>query len=125
VLPSKAKHKSPSPELQRLLRAAYDYYQKLDDRAANAEARLDFVFHMTDWIADLERLAALYARPEEFDKHTASGVVFDFLIHALGHLLAASRLLLNQVSDPFAAMEDQPSSPLTPAPRPRRRAPSP
>jgi hypothetical protein len=90
-----------------MLRKAYDTYQKLDDPAANGEARRDFVFHMTDWISDLERLAALYNRPTAYNKDDASDAVFGFLIHALPHLMAARRLLLDEVSDPFGALQNK------------------
>ena len=99
---SKGERQRPSPELQKLLRAAYDLYQKLDDPAANAAARRDFVFHMTDWIQDLERLSALYGRPDEFDRATAGETVFGFLIHALPHLMEAGRLLEGRpIRNPF------------------------
>jgi hypothetical protein len=103
--PSKRKEATPRQQLQRVLRTAYNTYQRLDDPAANLEARHDFVFHMTDWAYDLERLASLYARPEAFDKDEAGDRVFRFLIHALPHLLAAGRLLLGKVSDPFGDQE--------------------
>ena len=38
----KAALKSPGRDLQRLLRAVYDRYQKLEDPIANAAARHDF-----------------------------------------------------------------------------------
>src|SRR6266542_5232036 len=87
--PLKNEQPHPGPDLERLLRAVYDRYQKLDDPAANAEARRDFVFHMTDWSHNLEELAVLYANPEKFDKAAAGQAVFSFLIHAIPHLKAA------------------------------------
>ena len=105
--PLKGNFKFPSPELQRVLKDVYNRYQKLDDPETNRTARRDFVFHMTDWIEDLEQLAALYDHPAKFDKATAGDVVFGFLIHALGHLLAASRLLQDSVCDPFGALESK------------------
>ena len=99
---SKAEVKSPSRDLQRLLRTVYDRYQKLDDPAANAAARHDFVFHMTDWISDLERLAALYGCPGKFGRASAGDAVYGFLIHALPHLMEAGRLLEgHEVVNPF------------------------
>ncbi len=106
---SKGEYRTPSSELEGLLRSAYNQYRKLDDRAANAMARRDFVFHMTDWIRDLERLAALYARPDEFDKATAGDVVFAFLIHAVPHLMEAGRLLEGRpIRNPFVDSHDKP-----------------
>ena len=80
-------------ELSRLLATIYNRFQKLDDPAANAMARRDFVFHMTDWIDDLDELARLYGNPGSFDKKAAGQVVYSFLIHALPHLMAAGVLL--------------------------------
>src|SRR5207253_1309986 len=97
--------KYPSAELKRLLAAIYNRFQKLDDPAANVIARRDFVFHMTDWIDDLEGLAALYDNPGRFDKKAAGQAVYGFLIHALPHLMAAGRLLDGKLSDPFLALE--------------------
>jgi hypothetical protein len=93
----------PSPEIERLMVAVYNQYQKLDDGSENAAARADFVFHMTDWEEDLERLATLFKNPEKVDKNTAGDIVFGFLTHALPHLMAAGRLLLGKLPDTFAA----------------------
>lgn len=101
----KGEIKQPSPKLKRLLASVYNRYQKLDDPVANATARRDFVFHMSDWIDDLERLAALYADPESHDKKAAGDVVYGFLIHALAHLMAAGHILEGKLSDPFGVLE--------------------
>src|SRR5262249_46575995 len=103
--PSAGTFPTPSPELVRVLKAAYNNFQRLDDKTANAEARQDFVFHMTDWLDDLDELKALYEDPARFDKKTADQIVFSFLIHALPHLMAAGRILLGKVTDPFVEME--------------------
>jgi hypothetical protein len=62
----------------------------------------DFVFHMTDWEDDLRLLAALYAAPDEYDADAWRRGVGGFLLHAVGHLLAAARLN-GSVPDPFGA----------------------
>jgi hypothetical protein len=94
-------------QLERLLTAAYTLYQRLEDPAADVKSRQSFVFHMTDWREDLERLATLYRDPGQFDREAAGAIVFEFLIHALPHLLAAGRLLLGEVRDPFAELENK------------------
>ena len=108
-LVSKEESRFPGPELQRLLRTVYDRYQRIDNPEANAAARRDFIFHMTDWIRDLERLAALYACPAEFDKAEAGDAVYGFLIHALPHLMEAGRLLEgHEIRNPFVDIASKP-----------------
>jgi len=91
----------PSKELERLLASVYRRYQRLDDRAADVQARQDFIFHMTDWLDDLDRLKVIYDNPERFDRTEAGREIFGFLIHVIPHLKAAGRLLLDEISDPF------------------------
>lgn len=86
---------STHPQLERLLTAVYNQYQKLDDAVANKKCRRDFVFHMTDWSEDLQRLANLYQHPEEFDRESAGDVVVGFLYHVIPHLREAGRLMLD------------------------------
>jgi hypothetical protein len=82
-------------KLRRLLDAIYPELQSLDDRAADTKCRWDFVFHMTDWIADLQQLAKLYEHPGEFSRKEAEDVVMGFLYHATAHIMEAARLLLD------------------------------
>lgn len=96
---------APSPELQRLLAAAYHRYQKLDDPAADAAACRDFVFHMTDWIDDLEQLAKVYASPGKQERKSAERIVYQFLNHAVSHLMAAGVLIDGKLSDPFGVVK--------------------
>jgi hypothetical protein len=104
---SKANITYPTRELKRVLRSVYNRFRRLDDPAANAEARDDFVFHLTDWIDDLERLAALFAHPEHVDKKIAAEIVYAFLIHALPHLMEAGRLLEGkEIRNPFLSLSD-------------------
>ena len=89
-------------ELKRILAKVYDAYQKLQDPVLNRECRRDFVFHMTDWLADLRRLSELYDHPQAVKKQEADQIVFEFLIHAVPHLMAAGRLLLgHDIEHPF------------------------
>lgn len=72
----------------------------MTDPKEHGRQRDDFVFHMTDWALDLERLARLYKKPQ--DNATATELVVTFLSHATPHLSAAGRLLLDGVPDTFA-----------------------
>jgi hypothetical protein len=99
---SKVSPRTPSKKLQQALAKVYEAFQGKGDAAH----RRDFVFHMTDWLGDLERMAALYHSPENFDQDTADAIVFGFLNHALHHLMASSRLLLGEVRDIFREQEE-------------------
>ena len=81
-------------------------YQRYDDPEKNKPARRDFAFHMSDWERDLEGLAALYRHPDKYDMKSAGQVVFGFVIHAVPHLVEASRLLLGEFRDTFAEMKE-------------------
>ena len=65
----------------------------------------EFVFHMTDWVGDLEKLADLFNRPDQQDEESASTLVIGFLYHVIPHLNAAGRLLLDEIEDPFSKPE--------------------
>ena len=89
--PSTAKAADQHRRLKKLLGAVYDRFNSAGTNAS----RHSFVFHMTDWVGDLEALAALYAEPQAYTKAQASDVVAGFLYHALWHVRAAARLLLS------------------------------
>jgi len=72
---------------------------ELDDYA---QRRRDFIFHMADWKSEVQRLADLYKNPEGHDESAASDFLIGFLYHAIPHLNAAGRLLLDEVLDPFS-----------------------
>jgi hypothetical protein len=55
--------------------------------------KLDFVFHMTDWIDDLQELADLYKKPESKSSREVFDVVYGFLSHAMSHIHAAAKLI--------------------------------
>jgi hypothetical protein len=118
----------PSKKLQKLLASVYDQFQHLDDRAVNAQVRQDFIFHMTDWLADLDQLKAIYDHPEQFDRREAGQDIASFLYHATAHLMEAARLLLDY--EP-GYLFDSPKSRTTkqeaikPGRRSRSQAPSP
>ena len=102
-----------------MLAKVYDRYQHLDDPVANENARLDFVFHMTDWLMDLEDIAKIYKNPENCSPKEAGRIVYGFLIHAVPHLIAAARLI-GEFHDTFADMEKEscPVTPVSPQPYP-------
>jgi hypothetical protein len=60
----------------------------------------DFVFHMTDWLHDMEGLQRLYRELNDSSTDAAEFVI-GFLCHVIPHLNAAGRLLLGEISDPF------------------------
>lgn len=124
-LPSTTSVGLSHPLLKKLLAAIYDRYQKLDAPAANKACRHDFVFHMTDWAADLRRLAALYANPQQFDRATAGDIVAGFLLHALPHLMEAGRLLLDYEPDYIFESPKPKGTRLKPGSKSRRPGPSP
>jgi hypothetical protein len=116
----------PSKELQKLLGSIYHQFQKLDDPKANARAKQDFIFHMTDWLADLRRLTAIYEHPEKVDRQSAGYDIAGFLYHVIPHLKAAGRILLDTIPDAFDnADNDAPVDRLTRGRPPQRRTPSP
>jgi len=121
----------PSPELQKVLGKVYDAYQKVDDATVNAACRQDFVFHMTDWLNDLQRLSRLYGDPKDTKREEAEDTVFGFLIHAVPHLMAAGHLLQGaEVTHPFELPIEKPAEKpgritRTRVPSRQRRSPSP
>lgn len=64
--------------------------------------RGDFVFHMMDWLDDLEDLHALF-RSQDAAKEEAAELIVGFLYHVIPHLTEAGRLLLGGVPNPFSA----------------------
>ena len=78
-----------------------------EDERANLPAgdyerlRLDFIFHMTDWLDDLRRLNRIVEAPGsqslEDSRHDLAG----FLYHVIPHLRAAGRILVGSGPDPF------------------------
>jgi len=98
-------------DLKELLGKVFDDRQgDLKDELEPAEydqRRYDFVFHMTDWLNDLDGLSRLYASPKTQDVDEATLFVIGFLYHVIPHLTAAGRLLLGDVRDTFAKADRQ------------------
>jgi len=83
-----------------MLRRIFDEFQPDGPSMTRHTRREEFVFHMTDWTTDLRRLTKLYASPSD-DSSSAGTTVASFLYHAIPHLNAAGRLLLDSVPDAF------------------------
>ncbi len=64
--------------------------------------RHDIVFHMTDWLDDLEQWSAFCQAPDRYEAEAVEKLLTGFLVHVPNHLAAASKLMLNiPVSDIF------------------------
>jgi hypothetical protein len=87
--------------IEETLAAIYDDFYDHDATPAAQKRKRDFVFHMTDWVDDLERLAALYRIPGDVHTDDAREIVMGFLFHAIPHLRAAGRLLVQEIPDAF------------------------
>ena len=97
--------------LEELLGHTFDAFRDAEDEADHAKKKAEFIFHMSDWISDLETLAALYRDPNMMDRKAARQFIFGYLVHLIPHLDAAGRLMLNEIPDPFAPAEAEPAEP--------------
>lgn len=93
--------------LKKLLGQVFDAAREglredLDD-ATYQERRREFIFHMSDWLSDLESVRTLFKRPGKADPDEACTLLIGFLYHVVPHLNAAGRLLLDEIRDPFTA----------------------
>jgi hypothetical protein len=93
--------------LEKLLSDTFENYRDVENPEVFAQDKAEFVFHMTDWIEDLEKLAALYKNPKLLSSESAHDAIFGFLVHAVPHLNAAGRLMLGEISDPFAPAKQE------------------
>jgi len=82
-------------KLEKLLGASYDAFNS----NGKPVCRRNFIFHMTDWIDDLNQLMKLYQHPEKFDKKSAKQVIAEFLYHVPWHIRAAARLMLGHTPE--------------------------
>lgn len=62
----------------------------------------DFVFHMTDWVDNLEELQRLFANPGLLSLDQSTSALIGFLTHVIPHLNTAGDLLLDHVPNCFA-----------------------
>lgn len=88
----------PGPKLTSRLSKVFDRCSQ----QRNKTARLDFVFHMTDWLEDLYALTAAFKRPDRRSQKQFDDVVIGFVIHVIAHLRAAGRLVFDYDPDTFA-----------------------
>jgi hypothetical protein len=86
-------------KIEELLRGVFSELHEHNE-PEYAKKRDDFVFHMTDWLDDLDDLRAIY-NAEETTKEVAARFIVSFIYHVAPHLNAAGRLLLDEVPDPF------------------------
>jgi hypothetical protein len=98
---------TPDSKLGRLLAAIFDDFRSHKSKSYRRR-QLDFIFHMTDWSDDLERLAELFKHPNKYDRETAGLFICGFLYHVIPHLNAAGRLLLDEIPDAFKETANQP-----------------
>ena len=101
-----------SPELLRLLERVFDENADGDetDTAELSQRRFDFVFHMTDWLADLRRLNEIVSSPGPEDAAALSSELFGILIHVIPHLRAAFRAWQGfEATDPFVEPATHPA----------------
>ena len=92
---SNSRPSSSRRKLEKLLGSAYDAFNS----NGRAVCRRNFIFHMTDWLNDLEQLTELYKHPEKFDKRSTKDIVAGFLYHATWHIRAAARLMLDHTPE--------------------------
>jgi hypothetical protein len=86
-------------KIEELLDRVFDELQTVEDGEKYEEEKRQFIFHMTDWIDDLQDLIELYEQ-ERYEGNAAQTIA-GFLYHAVPHLNAAGRLLLNHIPDNF------------------------
>jgi len=104
-MPSK-KANYPSPELEKLLAKVFDSLHGELREELGSEAyqqrRRDFVFHLTDWLKDLNDLHELFSHPEKIAVDEAAIFLIGMLSHVVPHINAAGKLMLGKIPDPFA-----------------------
>jgi len=79
-------------ELRELFGKVFDAQWSRKDLDNYDELRDKFVFHMTDAIDDVIKLADLYRTCQSCDAEKAGQTVYDFFLHAVPHLTAAGQI---------------------------------
>ncbi len=99
-------------KIKQLMGEVFDAVREGIKESENSETceklRSEFVFHMTDWASDLEKLTNLYKHPEKSEIDPACNLVIGFLYHVIPHLNAAGHLLLGEIPDAFAPSPTKP-----------------
>jgi len=101
------------------LEKVYRHYHESAGPASKDSRTRDFVFHMMDWYADLMNMAGLYSEPESHTQKEWDARVFEFLAHAVGHLMPAAKLA-GVLNDPLRVTGK--TKPAGRKPRPRLTA---
>jgi hypothetical protein len=74
----------------------------LKDLELQPEVISDSVFHMTDWLDDLEEWHSFCKNPDKLTSEKLQELLLGFLAHVPNHLAAASKLITDiPVSDIF------------------------
>ncbi|MCP5158075.1 MAG: hypothetical protein H6975_01465 [Gammaproteobacteria bacterium] len=74
----------------------------LKDLDMQPTAISDAVFHMTDWLSDLEKWAKFCEKPNSLSPEKLQDLLIEFLVHVPNHLAAASKLVTGiPVTDVF------------------------
>src|SRR4051794_11083891 len=75
----------PSPALKQLLGKVFDELGDATDLVAHKKRREDFIFHMTDWLNDLEDLGVIYKCPENRNRKETAIKIASILYHVIPH----------------------------------------
>jgi len=70
-----------------------DAFKGLTGHSSAHQRATDFCFHMADWKQDLIELAEVMNHPESVSDERFEEVILGFLIHASGHINAATKLI--------------------------------
>ena len=92
---------SRKQKLEALLARAFEIGEDGKEDADFRKKQADFVFHMTDWLSDLETLCNLVRNPEAWDAEQTCDFLIGFLIHVIPHLTTAGKLLVGEIPNPF------------------------
>ncbi|WP_157732174.1 RHS repeat domain-containing protein [Thermogutta terrifontis] len=95
------KSMSRKQKLEALLARAFEIGEDGKEDADFRKKQADFVFHMTDWLSDLETLYNLVRNPEAWDAEQTRDFLIGFLIHVIPHLTTAGKLLVGEIPNPF------------------------
>lgn len=76
-----------------LIKRLERFYRDWCEGRADAASAHEFTFHMTDWTGDLQALYELFENPEAVSAEQFEQVLYGFLIHASGHILAAAEMV--------------------------------
>lgn len=93
-------------KIEQILAQIFDELQEIEDPVKHTQAKENFVFHMVDWIHNLEELFQLYTTPEKYDTATSEKIIIGFLYHVIPHLNMAGSLLLGSIPNSFEDKEE-------------------